>query len=213
VKAGRGSSAERPVRAPRGSSAERPVRAPRARLFAALELPEVVRVALGQWRSQALAGMSGLRLTAPEAMHVTLCFLGSRPIEQIDAISEACAVLAGHPGPVLSLGETLWLPPRRPRVMAIALEDRQRGLAALQSELAATLEAGGWYEPELRPFRSHVTVARAARDARLAAIQLAAPDPVSFVGSTIALMRSRTAPGGARYERLAEVALAEPSPV
>lgn len=186
---------------------------PRARLFAALELPDVVRVALGQWRSQALAGLSGLRLTASEALHVTLCFLGSQPVDQIEAISGACAVLAGRPGPVLSLGEPLWLPPRRPRVVAIALQDRQLALTALQSKLAATLQTGGWYQPELRPFRPHVTVARAAGNARLAAAQLPAPDSMGFVGSTIALMRSRTAPGGARYERLSEVALAEASPV
>ena len=169
-------------------------------------------------RAVALAARSpacpGLRLTAPEALHVTLCFLGSQPVDQIEAIAGACAVLAGRPAPGAVArrarcgcrrGARGWWRSR--------CEDRQLALTALQSELAATLQTGGWYQPELRPFRPHVTVARAAGNARLAAAQLPAPDSMSFVGSTIALMRSRTAPGGARYERLSEVALAEASPV
>ncbi len=188
------------------------MRTERARLFVALELPAAVRGALAQWGSQALADVPGLRLTASEALHVTLCFLGSQPVEQIEAIAQACAVLAARPGPVLSLGQPLWLPPRRPRVVAMALEDGQGGLGALQSELAATLETGGWYEPERRPFRPHVTLARPAGSSRLARVELPAPVPTSFVGSTIALMRSRTRAGGARYERLSEVALVEASP-
>lgn len=182
--------------------------AERARLFVSLELPAVVRTALHQWRSERLDGIPGVRLPEPESLHITLCFLGSQSVEQIDAIAEGCAVLAGRPRPVLSLGAALWLPPRRPRVVAIGLEDRQQGLATLQSQLASALQAGGWYEPEMRQFRAHVTLARASKNARLAKVELPAPVPISFVGSTVALMRSHTGRGGARYERLSEVALA-----
>ena len=180
----------------------------RARLFAALELPAVVRAALHQWCSERLDGTPGLRMTAPDSLHVTLCFLGSQPVDQIDAIATACGLVAGRPRPVLALGGPLWLPPRRPRVVAVKLEDRGGGLAALQSSLASGLQLGGWYEPEGRDFRPHVTVARASGKAKVGRLELAAPVPISFVASSVALMRSRPVPGGAQYERVLEVGLA-----
>ncbi len=180
----------------------------RARLFVALELPAVVRTALHQWRSERLAGVPGLRLTAPEALHLTLCFLGSKLVGEIAGIAQACSSVAVECSrPVLGLGEPVWLPRRRPRLVAIGLEDGPGALASLQSSVAAALEAGGWYEPEQRPFRPHVTVARAAANARLSPVALPAPIPISFVGSEVAVMRSRTRPKGAEYERLASVSL------
>jgi 2'-5' RNA ligase len=184
----------------------------RARLFTALELPEVVTAALVQWRSERLTGVSGLRLTRPEGLHVTLCFLGSQPVEEIDPIAAACVVVAQCRRPVLSLADPLWLPPRRPRVVAIALEDQALALAELQTALAGALEGGGWYEPERRAFRPHVTVARASGRARLAEVELSPPVPIRFVGSSVVLMRSRTAREGARYERLCSVSLSAVSP-
>jgi 2'-5' RNA ligase len=183
------------------------VAAERARLFAALEVPAMVRAALEEWRSQRLARVPGLRATKPEALHVTLCFLGWQPVEEIESIASACAVLAGRGRPLLSLGKPLWLPNRRPRVVAVALEDRRRRLADLQSELAAALHAGGWYEPEQRPFRAHVTLARASGGARLAPIEMPGPAPIRFLGSIVVLWRSRPHRAGTDYERLSKVSL------
>jgi 2'-5' RNA ligase len=184
----------------------------RARLFVALELPAVVRAELAEWRSERVAGVSGLRLTAPEALHLTLCFLGPQPVGEIDAIARACSsVAARRSRPVLELGEPVWLPRRRPRVLAVGLGDGPGELAALQSALAAALAHGGWYEPERRPFRPHVTVARAAGNARPQPLQLPAPREITFVGSEVVLMRSRTCPGRAEYERLSAVSLDDQS--
>jgi RNA 2',3'-cyclic 3'-phosphodiesterase len=183
----------------------------RARLFAALELPPMIRTALHQWRSERLDGAPGLRMTGLESLHVTLCFLGWQPVERTDAIAEALGVLAGSPRVALSLGEPVWLPPRHPRVVAVAIEDVSGGLALAQANLAAELERGGWYEPELRRFRPHVTVARAAGKARVKRLETPGPVPVSFVGETVALMRSRLLRGDAHYERVTEVALGGPA--
>ena len=180
----------------------------RARLFVALKLPAEARTAVQEWRSAQLARVEGLRLVESEALHVTLCFLGSRPVGQIDSIARACCeTVAGSGRPALALGDPIWLPRRRPRVVAIGLVDRERTLAELQLRLARVLAEGGWYEPEQRGFRPHVTVARAARSARLWALELAAPVALRFLGDEVTLMRSRTGSGGARYERLASVTL------
>jgi RNA 2',3'-cyclic 3'-phosphodiesterase len=178
-----------------------------ARLFVALELPSAAREALVQWRSEVAREVSGLRLVRPEDLHATLCFLGSRPVGEMEAISAACGVVAGEPVVDSAFGEGLWLPARRPRVLAVSLVDDGGGLARIQSALSGALVAGGWYGPEPRPFLAHVTVARVGRDARVRRVELPAPPESTVRCSRVTLLRSRLGPGGARYEPLASVEL------
>lgn len=187
----------------------------RVRLFVALELPDPVREALRAWRDAALAGEEAWRPVAPDALHVTLCFLGDQPVGEIDAIAQACAPrLADGDGPalaapVLSLAAPVLLGPRRARVLAVALDDPARTLAVLQAHLAQPLSSGGWYEPGSRPYLAHVTVARARRRARAPAVPgYPRPPALRFEATTVALLRSRLGGQGARYERLAAVSLA-----
>src|SRR5437588_446428 len=67
----------------------------RARLFVALELPVAARDILARWRAAALRETPVLRPVPLEHLHVTLCFLGSRPVREIDAIAAACGAAAG----------------------------------------------------------------------------------------------------------------------
>jgi 2'-5' RNA ligase len=198
-----------------------------ARLFTALELPEPVLAALDAWGNAELGSVAGLRRVSPAALHVTLCFLGSRPAGEIEAIAQACSVLSGQGKVQLRLGMPLWLPRRRPRVLAVSVEDGGgdrtlargsghrtpargpgAGLGHLQAILAAALQRGGWYEPEARPFLAHVTVARFGR-AGGRELDLTDPPPLSFPGTSVALLRSWPERGGSRYERLAEVSLTD----
>ncbi len=184
----------------------------RARLFVALELPDGVRDALVAWRERALGRIDGVRLLAPGDLHATLCFIGWRPEAEIGSIAESCRVLAGRPAPELSLGGALALPRRRPRVLAIALEDPGEVLAAEQASLSAALVAGGWYEPERRAYLPHVTVARVGRGARLPRAELPSPLPrTAFRAPGVTLYRSRLSRSGARYEPLATIALSSAS--
>jgi 2'-5' RNA ligase len=184
-----------------------------ARLFVALELADDVKAALASWVAAELGAVEGLRLVSAEAMHLTLCFLGWRPVREVDRIAAECAGAgAGAEPPVrVSLGEVLWLPRRRPRVVAVELEAASdpdsRRLDALQSKLAQALAAGDFYEPERRPFLAHVTVARVPGRARMRPRELAAPERLSFTLSTMTLFRSHLEPGGSRYEPLARVRL------
>ncbi len=88
-------------------------------------------------------GGGRVRPVADQSLHVTLCFLGSRAESDVAGIAAACAVIAAEPAARLALAEGLWLPPRRPRVLAVRLEDAERRLARLQGELSAALAAGG----------------------------------------------------------------------
>jgi 2'-5' RNA ligase len=173
----------------------------RGRLFVALDLDDDARSALAAWREGVVSAHHGLRPVADEALHVTLCFLGTCPLADLDAIASACAVGCGPPLRGLTLGAALWLPRRRPRVLAVAIEDEGGALARVQSALATALEAGGWYRPEARPFLGHVTVARVAKGER--PLELSAPPRLALAETaTVTLYRSRLWPTGARYEAL-----------
>lgn len=181
--------------------------APPLRLFVALELPEEVRDELVRWRSRALADESGLRGVSADGLHITLCFLGSLSGDAVPGILAACAGLSDMAAAQLAIRGPLWLPPRRPRVLSVSVDDAGHRLAAAQAALSDALAAGGWYEPEARAFRPHVTVARVRGGARVQARDLEAPAPLEFAGRRVTLFRSRTGRGGAVYEPLGTVRL------
>jgi 2'-5' RNA ligase len=160
-----------------------------------------------------------LRLLAPDSLHVTLCFLGNRPVGEIEALGEALAAVCAEAAPVgeLSFGAPLWLPPRHPRALAVELHDTpERALDSLQVTLAAGCDlepaaaSGSRHDTggRRRHFRPHVTVARmrpseAPRDRALP------PTPaLSFTPRSITLQRSWLTPTEAVYEALFTYALA-----
>lgn len=180
----------------------------RLRVFVALVLPSQVTRALVAWREEALWSMAALRPVDPKHLHVTLCFLGWQTAEAVHQIAAACLeVSSAAPPPELVLGQPVWLPPRRPSVLAIELDDAAGGLAHLQSALSAALQAGGWYVPERRPYLGHVTVARVRRGVPIRAEACSTPPEISFTGSEVAVFRSVLSPGGAHYEALARLEL------
>jgi RNA 2',3'-cyclic 3'-phosphodiesterase len=189
-------SPRRPTAAPAGS----------LRLFVALELPEAVRDALVSFR-EAVADPATWRFLGPEGIHLTLAFLGNRPEHEVEAIEGVLQAAAG-PAPRLALADGLLLPPRRARVLCAEVEDRDGTLAALQQRVSSGLAAAGVYEPEKRPFRAHVTVARLRSGARAPRTVGGAPEPLEFHGDSLALYVSRLHPKGARYEALSHVSLA-----
>lgn len=177
----------------------------RLRLFVALELPASVRHALIAWRGA--LDSANLRALSADSLHATLCFLGWQAARDVEAIARAGAVVAGHAAPALSLGEARWLPPRRPRVLAVELVDASGGLTRIQAALSGALAGGGWYEPETRPYLPHVTVARVARGGRAPRETLPPVPSLEFPGSRVTLYRSRLFRAGARYEPLATIEL------
>ncbi|MFL5817071.1 MAG: RNA 2',3'-cyclic phosphodiesterase [Conexibacter sp.] len=185
-----------------------------SRLFVALDLPDAVIEALVAWRAPLLRGRSDLRAVLPGALHVTVCFLGARPEAAIAPLSELVEGCAADGGDVagLALGAPLWLPRRRPRVLAVALDDRHGRLGALQEQVVGRLAAGGWHDPEERGGRDylpHVTVARVrGHGAASHGGALPAPPAMAFDGAALTLYRSRLHPDGARYEPLSVSRLA-----
>ena len=179
-----------------------------ARLFIALDLPNDAREALVEWRSRALRGREDLRPVAPEALHVTLVFLGHLPEEEIERIA---ALMRGAiprvPAPVLTATGVRAVPPRRPRLFALDLDDAGGRAGAIQGAIAAAVAGAGLYEPEERAFWPHVTLARVRKDARTKPLEGPSPPTDPWTAAAVTLYRSQLSPTGARYEALARVAL------
>lgn len=186
---------------------------PSARLFVAVDPPARVCEELTTWARSALRGASAIegkvssaRVLDPESLHVTLCFLGNRPVEELAVIGEALAECASGVGE-LEVGAPLWLPPRRPRALAVEVrDDAGGGLAALHRMLVQALARACGYEEEHRRFRAHVTLARMREKAPRgrANERVLPPTPaLSFTPAEVVLYRSWLSPAGASYEALA----------
>jgi len=187
-----------------------------ARLFAAVDPPEQAAAELSRWARSASRAAGGrapaedrapaLRILDPDSLHVTLLFLGERPAEEIDALAAALSEAAqGARACELVTGAPLWLPPRRPRALAVEIHDRDGELGELQRELARGLCAITGEQPPRR-FRAHVTVARSRAAPRRHA-ELPATPALRFAVREAVLYRSRLEPSGARYEPLARAGL------
>jgi 2'-5' RNA ligase len=177
-----------------------------ARLFAALDVPAPVRAALGAFGRAAAADDVALRPVREEALHVTLAFLGHRPLDDVEPAREAVRASA-EPVPELELGDVLWLSPRRPHVLTVEVLDPAGALARLQASVSGALADAIGYEPESRPFRPHITVARVRHGAAPRRGELPEAPSARFAGEALTLYRSVLGGGPARYEPLERVAL------
>jgi len=195
-----------------------------ARLFVALDPPAQARRALAGWARAAAGAIAGpstgqgrgaMRLLDAEQLHLTLCFLGARPVEEIGALAAALEGCEAHVGE-LSLGGPLWLPPRHPRALAVAVGNPDGTLERLAHSVAVALAAAGGWEPERRRFRAHITVARLPGGGRSPRRGAERPGPLPptpalcFLPGSMSLYRSWLEPSGAIHEPLLSWSLQQP---
>jgi 2'-5' RNA ligase len=178
-----------------------------ARLFVAATLPEPVRGELARWARRAVPAQAGVRRLDPESLHLTLCFLGAQPLASAGELAGVLGALAPALAAVgeLAVGAPAWLPPRRPRALAVEIGDPAGGLRQLQAALARDVAATiDWAAPRQR-FRPHVTVARLRPGTLRSGGELAPTPPLLFTCERVVLFRSHLEPEGARYIELASV--------
>jgi 2'-5' RNA ligase len=173
----------------------------RIRLFCALRLPPETVDRLADWQRLAFAGARDVRVLSAAHLHITLAFLGYRPVGEVEAIlgelREAAAV--AQP-PLLSVRRY-----RESRSVAmLALDDDGGHARALARDLQGRLERLGVYEPERREWLPHVTVLRFRTRPRL---HPPLPDLAPFSPSDAALYHSLLRSGGAQYEVMESFAL------
>jgi 2'-5' RNA ligase len=162
-----------------------------ARCFVAVEAPPEL---VGLLERLDRPARPGLRWTEPHQWHVTLCFVGQADPERVVA-----ALPPELPGPAHAVAGP------RPAVLsrhvwALPVSGLDLLAAAVTARLAPLMPPPG------RPFRGHLTLARARRPAALDG--LARPDIACRwqVGSVVAY-RSELHPSGARYHELGRCAV------
>ena len=169
----------------------------RARLFCALRLPDDVLDAIEAWGSEHLAE----RVVRRPNLHITLAFLGHRPVGELDAIAAATREAA-------SAARAIRLEPVRYREMRsvgmLVLADEGGSATALAEDLHGHLEAAGVYKRDARTWLPHLTVVRFGSRPRL---DPPVPPLGPFSPSDAAVYLSRLSPSGAQYDVVESFAL------
>jgi RNA 2',3'-cyclic 3'-phosphodiesterase len=186
------------------------------RLFVAVPLREAARVAVAEVVERIRAGEPegrGVRWVRLDGLHITLRFLGPTAEERVADVAAAVAGAARgvEPFAIRIAGADAFPPIGRPRTLWLDLDQGVDDLAALAARLDDALVGAGW-ERERRPFRAHLTLARAdgvrAGPATVAALRIAAADlAIESPIDRIILFESITGSGRARYVDRANVAL------
>jgi 2'-5' RNA ligase len=173
------------------------------RLFCAYPLPSASVAEIAAWQHEHLRGQVGAggRLVPPEALHVTLAFLGWRPVGDVPAIGRALADAAAGSEPA----ELQPVSFRRGRGVGMIVCKDSTGVASVfAAEVAERLEALGVYRREARAWLPHVTVLRSKQGGG-ASLHVANIRSISVVRA--ALYASALRPTGAHYDVLETVAL------
>lgn len=169
----------------------------RVRLFCALRLPDAVLDAIEAWGRGELSEQVVRRAN----LHITLAFLGHRPVGELDAIAAATREAAAAADPIR-------LEPVRYRetrsVGMLVLADEGGAAGAVAEDLHQRLEEIGVYEREGRPWLPHLTIVRFRRRPRL---DPPIPALGPFAPSDAAVYLSRLSPSGAQYEVVESFAL------
>jgi RNA 2',3'-cyclic 3'-phosphodiesterase len=170
----------------------------RARLFCALRLPGETLEALSGWQAEHLHDG---RTVPREHLHITLAFLGHRPVHELDSILEALRGAAAAAGAIRLVPERY----RETRsVGMLVLRDLDGTAGRLADDLHGRLERLGVYEREQRPWLPHVTVLRFRQRPRL---KPPLPALGEFMPSDAAAYHSVLRSGGAQYFVVESVAL------
>jgi 2'-5' RNA ligase len=178
------------------------------RAFFALDLDAGARTAAAELARRLREGAGGeaVRWVRPEALHVTLRFLGNVAPARVAPLAERVGAEVAAVAPFeLELGEAQLFPtPRRPRVVALALTP-EAPLAALAAAVERGVVAAGCAAEE-RSFRAHLTLGRVAPRGRPPATR-GLRAQVRWPVREVVLFRSELSPSGSKYTPLARLPL------
>lgn len=166
------------------------------RLFAAVPLEEQMRFSLYRGLAECRDSCRDIKWVKPEAMHITLVFLGEVPDEDAGDIHLAIREAALDTGPFTLQFEGFgWFPPAgSPRVFFCRITEGAENLEALHGSLSSALSG------RRTPFTPHLTVGRVRRNSRPKGVPGRMP---VFSGSSrvdrVVLYRSVLKSGGPEY--------------
>ena len=189
------------------------------RSFIAIELPNRLRLELGQLEAQLKSGKQPwVKWVNPDSIHLTLKFLGNIASDRTGEITKAMEEAAQGIPPFHLEVKDLGVFPNLKRVQVawVGISGEVDKLGEFQQRLESNLACLG-FAPESRPFTPHLTLARlrnqASLDERQRFGQLIAGsrfEAGAIEVDAINLMRSQLTREGAIYSRISSVRLENP---
>jgi 2'-5' RNA ligase len=180
---------------------------PKVRLFAGVELPADARTTIEVATAPLRMTIPGFRWVPAENLHLTLVFLGWMEAVDVEPIRASLEAAVAPAAPVVArLGATGRFPERgKVRVLWVGFTTAVDAL----TDLADRARAGvADRVTDARPFRPHVTVARARQPVRVGATAMAVPSLDNEVGvDGVTLFRSHLGSPHPRYEAIARLGL------
>ena len=185
------------------------------RLFLAFEVPTEQRLAAVERSQRLRAALPPARWLGPEAMHVTVLFLGQVEASACEPLAAALrAATADQPDRQLTLrGFGCFPPGRRARVLWVGV-DCAPAAGGLHRALASAAAARGLAVEAESVYLPHLTLARCPRpwrtaDAERLAAEYEEPLGPSFTAADVVLFESHLGRGGARHLPYARLPLQE----
>ncbi|HEX6548573.1 MAG TPA: RNA 2',3'-cyclic phosphodiesterase [Candidatus Dormibacteraeota bacterium] len=171
------------------------------RAFAALALPDSHRQQLAGYLEGCAAAHPGFRWVPAASLHLTLRFAGNLEEEACDRLRTELHRIR-HQSFEVRLGELGSFGGRLASVIWIGLAEGREPAAELAAACELACRAAG-LAPEERPFRPHVTLARARSRRGEPAVELAPlPELAAWRAESFVLYRSRLGGGPPVYEPL-----------
>lgn len=190
------------------------------RLFVAVPLSEAARSAVTavvervrEAERAAAPEDRPVRWVRVDGLHLTLRFLGATPEDRLEGLERAVDAAAGVVSPfgVRIAGAGGFPGPNRPRALWLGISEGGDALADLARRLDDGLASEGW-DRETRPFRAHLTLARAdgvPAGGRTVARLIAEAQGLdaAWTAERLTLYESQLGGGPARYIALHEARL------
>lgn len=193
------------------------------RVFVALDIDDVIRERIQRFMEGVRGFAPDARWVRAESLHVTLKFIGEKPVESVEAIKRALAVVRTSSFELTIRGHGFFPTPKSARVFWIGIDcgDQLASLANAVDEATSTVGI----EKEDHVFSPHLTLARGGDRSgapgwrkgdgpnrhfqclqeKLAA--LPAPEFGTMTAREFFLYESQLLRGGARYTKIARFAL------
>lgn len=180
------------------------------RAFIAIPAPQEVKEFLLQETQDLRRCRAKIKWVGPEAMHVTLKFLGEISSAHLSAAQRVCEELSKDNRPFSLMVHGLGAFPNisKPGVIWAGLLDEERAASGLASRLDSGLNKVGFMK-EKRPFKPHLTLGRTKlreKDEELSGALRAGMDMIGpeFLVDRIVLYRSDLKPSGPEYSIIGE---------
>ncbi len=193
------------------------------RIFVALDIDDAIRQRIQRF----MEGVSGFapdaRWVRPESLHVTLKFIGEKPVETVEEIKRVLSLIRAGSIEITFRGYGFFPTPKAARVFWVGIESGLQLASLAKAVDEATFALG--FPREDHPFAPHLTLARgggrsgaprwskgdaANKNFQLLQQKLAAlptPDFGTMAAHEFFLYQSQLSQGGSRYTKIARVAL------